>query len=304
MANETACESCNKHSTPTTQQPISLATGNTYIDHTDVSLPGRGGGITVTRTWNSLPPPSQPGYLIGMFGANWRSTYEEQVFVGTDHYMKYARGDGSFWSLGYSSGSPDGAVEKYRVVAPAFVSSTSSGDSGGGAELAHDSTTSANTPWTFTFGDGEKRLFDSTTGYLTTIIDRNGNTTTINRDSIGRITSVSAPGGRSITFTYGDATNPRQATSVDDGCTTCAGGSTIATYQYIHDGSARLQKVTYADGSSENFQYNDPHANTFISAVVDGAGKVLEAHTYDANGRGTSGSQAQGVNGVTLAYPQ
>src|SRR5262249_39739582 len=36
--------------------PISLATGDTYIEQSDVSIPGLGGGLTLGRTWNSIWP--------------------------------------------------------------------------------------------------------------------------------------------------------------------------------------------------------------------------------------------------------
>src|SRR5262245_14127929 len=42
------CPSC---SSPSATKPISLSTGNTFIKETDISLPGLGGGLTLTRTW-------------------------------------------------------------------------------------------------------------------------------------------------------------------------------------------------------------------------------------------------------------
>jgi hypothetical protein len=80
-------------------QPINLTNGNTYIQQTDVQIPGIGGGLVLARTWNSIWPSSQSGLVSGLFGPNWRSTYEERVFVGTDGTLKYARADGSFWSF-------------------------------------------------------------------------------------------------------------------------------------------------------------------------------------------------------------
>jgi len=77
-------------STCTAGQPINLASGNTFIQQTDVRIPGLGHGLTLTRTWNSI---SQLGALP-MFGPNWISTYEEQVFPGSDGTMKYARATG------------------------------------------------------------------------------------------------------------------------------------------------------------------------------------------------------------------
>jgi len=92
---------CKKNAPPNEgQKPISFATGNTYIEENDVSLPGLGGGLSLSRRWNSIWPAKELASSIGMFGPNWRSTYEERVFMGGDNWVKYSRGDGTYWSFG------------------------------------------------------------------------------------------------------------------------------------------------------------------------------------------------------------
>src|SRR5437879_4490896 len=54
--------------------PISLATGNTFIEETDLRIPGLSNGLTLSRTWNSQWPSSQMASQVGLFGPNWRST--------------------------------------------------------------------------------------------------------------------------------------------------------------------------------------------------------------------------------------
>ena len=147
-AQSETCPTC-----PSATKPISLATGNTFIQEVDVRIAGLGGGLNLTRTWNSLWPATQAAMSIGLFGPNWRSTYEERVFLGSDSYIKYARGDGSFWSFG--AGGPG-----WALAAPANASAT---------------LVQGNTSWMLTFQNGEKRQFNLTTGLLTAIIDRNGN---------------------------------------------------------------------------------------------------------------------------------
>ena len=72
------CSTCNNGSgnggIPTATQPINLTNGNTYVQESDVRLPGLGGGLTLQRTWNSMWPAILSGFQTGMFGPNWRST--------------------------------------------------------------------------------------------------------------------------------------------------------------------------------------------------------------------------------------
>lgn len=248
--------------------PISLASGDTYIEENDVRLPGLGGGLTLDRMWNSLWPPTQTAYQIGLFGPNWRSTYEERVFVGADHYIKYGRADGSFWSFGFG---PNGG---YNVAAPANVTAT----------LVEGSTN-----WTLTFQNGEQRLFDNTTGHLTAIIDRNGNTTTLSYDSLGRLVTVTDPASRQLSFNYGASIY--LVTSV-----TSSFGVTVS---YSYDSQGRLSQVTEPDGSTLNFQYD---SNSFIAGVLDSQGNILESHSYDSSGHGLTSSRANGVEAVTVSY--
>ena len=80
---ENNCPHCN-----TAGSPISLATGNTYIEQTDVRVPGLSNGLVLLRTWISQWPSTQTASQVGLFGPNWRSTFEERVFIGADHYIK------------------------------------------------------------------------------------------------------------------------------------------------------------------------------------------------------------------------
>lgn len=239
-----------------------------------MGIPGLGGGLKLTRTWNSIWPTGESAYQIGLFGPNWKSNFEERVFVGSDHYLKYARGDGSLWSFGFTGYSPQDYPE-YAEAAPANESITLVV----GASY-----------WTMTFEDGEQRLFDNNTGKLTEIIDRNGNTTTLSYDSLGRLATVTDPASRHLYFSYGSGTSLVSSVTTDFGEST----------SYSYDPSGRLSQVTEPDGSTLSFQYD---SNSNISAVLDSNGKVLESYTYDSSGRALGGSRANGVEAVTISYP-
>jgi YD repeat-containing protein len=255
--------------------PINLANGNTYIKESDISIPGLGGGLSLSRIWNSQLPPMQNSYPF-IFGSGWRSNYEERlIFVSGDAYVKYLRASGSVWSLApVSLGSPS----VYKVAAPASDTTTT--------------ITNGTPSWTLTVKSGEKRLFDSTTGALMSIIDRNGNTTVLTYDSSNRLTTVTDAASRHLYFHYSNG-----ASTFVNSVTSDVGLSTA----YAYDGQGRLTQFTKPDNTSVSFEYN---AQSLITAVKDYDNKILESHTYDAVGRGLTSSRANSVDSVTVTYPQ
>jgi YD repeat-containing protein len=268
------CISCNQGKTPQAS-PIDLATGNTFITESDLSVPGLGGGLSLSRTWNSLLPERQNSYPF-MFGTGWRSTYEERlIFVSGDGYVKYLRADGSVWSFAPIS---LGTTSVYKAAAPADDTTTT--------------ITNGSPSWTLTTKSGEKRLFDSTTGALVSIVDRNDNATVLSYDSANRLTTVTDAAARHLYFHYPDSSSTLVSSVTFD-----VGLSTAYTY----DSQGRLTQFTKPDNTSISFEYN---AQSLITAVKDYENKILESHTYDAVGRGLTSSRAGGVGTVTVSYPQ
>jgi YD repeat-containing protein len=62
-----------------------------------------------------------------------------------------------------------------------------------------------------------------------------------------------------------------------------------------------LAQVTKPDQTTVSFTYN---SQSLITAVTDSQGKTLESHTYDSLKRGLTSSRANGVDAVTISYPQ
>jgi YD repeat-containing protein len=240
----------------------------------------------LTRTWNSKWPhfvryssgPATQYFPPGRFGQNWWSTYEERVFMGDDGSLKYSREDGSIWSFGY-----DDTSAKWQVLAPA---------NGGLTIIAGASY------WTVSFKNGEQRRFSNSSGSLTSIIDRNGNTTLLSYDDLNRLVTVTDPASRHLTFSYNNSSHPYQVTGVSSDV-----GIALA---YVYDDQERLISVTRPDNTVVTLEYNDQssiNGQSLITAVRDSSGKILESHTYDALGRGLTSSRAGGVDAVTVTYP-
>lgn len=259
-------------------QPINLATGNTFISETDLTLPGLGGGLELTRTWNSIVPFG--AQTIGMFGQNWISTFEEQVFIGSDNLVKYSDSSGDLWTFGLTSvwGGPNNA-STYSLVAPR----------NGGASLSYDGNY-----LTITLKNGEKRVFSVALGQLLSISDRNGNTTQLSYNSSNRLTTVTDPASRHLYFNYGPGSNLVASVTSDFGV------SLSYTYSGLY-----LVQVTRPDNTFITFDYSAlPGMGYLITAVKDQNGKILESHTYDTANRGLSSQRANGVDSLSIDYLQ
>jgi YD repeat-containing protein len=277
---------CSKHAANTCPwcagQPISFATGNTFIGEQDIRIPGLGNGLTLVRTWNSTLRSSLSS--VGLFGPNWRSTYEERIYIDDDNTVAYARGDGSVWnfvagtSQSFTPTPPANVLGTFRPVAPANVTA---------------SLFQAAAAWTLIFQNGEQRVFDGTSGNLLSIADRNGNTTQLTYDASYRLITVTDPTYRHLYFSYASP-----VTYLVTGVTSDVGLS----LSYSYDGQGRLIQYTKPDKTTVSFQYNDPNP-MLITAVLDANGKILESHTYDSRGRGLTSSRAGGVEAVTITYP-
>lgn len=256
---------------PNGGSPINFATGNLQIVENDLRVPGLSGGLSLSRTWNSVWPQSGSSFHLGLFGPNWRSTYEERVFLAGNGYVTYSRGNGDFWTFAWGSGT------NYLLAAPASIDATLSWSSN-------------YTQWTLTFQNGEQRIFNYSSGWLTAIVDRNGNTTQLSYDALNRLTTVTDPAGRHIYFSY-----PSNTSYLVTSVTTDVGIS----LSYTYDSQGRLTQVTEPDLTTLNFSYD---SNSNVTSVIDSAGKILESHTYDTLGRGVTSSRANGVEAVTVSY--
>lgn len=260
------CKDCSA------SNPIDLLTGDTWIEETDVKIPGLSRGLTLTRTWNSIFPSGAPN-RIGMFGRNWTSTYEERMFrqpsTNYQTYYWYARADGTLWAWSTQWG---------YVLAP---------------ENAHASLgLDINQNYLITFHDGEQRVFSFSSGSLIAIIDRNGNTTSLSYDATNRLTTVTDPAGRHLYFNY-----PNNSSYLVSSVTSDVG----LTATYTYDAQSRLTQVTENDGSFVTFTYD---ANSNITTVKDSLGNLIESHTYDSENRGLTGSRGSaGAEAVTVSYP-
>lgn len=131
-------------------------------------------------------------------------------------------------------------------------------------------------------------------GYLSTVTDARGNTTTYQYNTDGLLTGITYPEGNSVAVGYDTAgrvtsqTSGTKALSFEyngtSGGTIVKNGSTgaaIATYS--HDNLYRAAQVKFPDSTSILPQYNSGNQLNLQQSVTDRNGKPT-SYTYDANG--------------------
>ncbi len=269
----------NAPAPPECANPIDLSTGNTYITQTDIRLPGLGGGLTLTRRWNSIPSTVYAS-ASHVFGLNWQSTYEDRlVFQTSDNFLTEEDGGDGESAFSLQSFGPNTYLQVAPANRPATI--TTKMDSAG-VNIAN---------WTLVSPDGETRVYDPVTGALLSITDRNGNATQLTYDTSNRLVTVTDPASRHLNFTY---------VSPSSGLVSTVSSDVGISLSYAYDSNGRLIKVTKPDNTTVSFTYDGQNN---ITAVLDNEGKVLESHTYDATGRGKTSTRANGVDSVTVTYP-
>ena len=118
--------------------------------------------------------------------------------------------------------------------------------------------------------------------------DRNGNPATITRDVQGRVTTLTEPAGRQLTFSYSGT--GLQISQVADPI-----GRTV---RYSYDGAGRLSSVTDAAGGVTSYIYDPSHR---LLTITDPRGITFLRNEYDSAGR--VGRQTQADGGVwSFAY--
>lgn len=249
--------------------PVNTTNGNMWLQERDFTLPGSvGESIDIYRTYNSILHDRS-----GLFGSGWSTQYDESIqFFSDERMLRVNMPDGKAVYFGRATNS-----EPFRSVSP---------DVHGQIAANQDGT------YILTFKDGRSHKFDSG-GTLLWQKDRNGNQTTLNRDTNGFLSSVTDSFGRTISLNKNTSNGKVSSIAYNS--------QTIATYNYI-SGTDRLQSVTYQDGSKYQFTYETVNGKTYLTTVKDALNNVLEDHDYDSEGRASTSLKDGGVESYTLDY--
>ena len=186
--------------------------------------------------------------LASVFGAGWGFAGLEEIVMNPNGSALVVRGDGTEVAIG----APKSGSNTFQSR-PGDYSKTEKMGDGSFQRIYPDQT---------------KYMFSSV-GKLETVRDRNSLETNFFYDSEGRINRVVDTTGKSTSFFYAGSYVSR---IVDP-----------ANREVLleHDGTGNLTRVTYADGTSTQMQYNSMH---LMTSLVDPKGSRYE-FVYDNNGK-------------------
>ena len=230
--------------------PVDAPTGNFWHGFTDLSVPGRGIPLDLTRTYNS-----GAANIDGSFGYGWSFPYAMSLTFPDTEHVTVNQENGSQVTF---TKEPEGAY-----AAPPRVTAT----------LVHNS----DGTWTFVRRHRDSFTFDST-GRLTKEADLNGNTTSLAYNGGGELETVTDPAGRKLKFAY----TGTHITSVADPL-----GRTV---RYSYDAAGDLTDVTDVAGGDTHFTYDAEHRMLTMRTPdqapgVTGSTGATVANVYDSEGR-------------------
>jgi len=250
--------------------PVNLATGNKYQKELDY----RGNGpfpLEVSRVYNSYN---------GLWNFNYDRSITTVHISSTDVVALILRPDGNVYKI--HGNSVDGWVMPSNVPAK--------------LEQLTDAS-SQPTGWRHTTPDDHIEVYD-VSGFLVSVT-RRGLTQALSYDSLGRLSTVAGPFGRTLSYTYNAANQVETITDPDGN-----------VYAYIPDANTNLAQVTYPDQTPANltdnptrtYLYEDvnfPHA---LTGIVDENGNRFATWAYDAQGRAILSEHALGADHVGIVY--
>jgi len=238
--------------------PVNLASGDYIFSHTDLSIPGRGAPLGFSRHYHSGSGASR------QLGAGWTHSY--------DIYLTF---DSSLVTVYYPQGHATEFVLSGDIYVPRPGIFDTLVDNGDG---------------TYALTTQQQVHFDfDSSGNLTSIEDRNGNTTNLSYAG-GLLTFVTDPGGRSLTLTY-DASN--RIIKVEDSLPS----PDTRTVEFTYGASDDLVQVQSVGGGTTSYAYDGSHQMT---SLTDANSHIAVENIYDSAGRVVE--QEDAVNAVTCIY--
>jgi RHS repeat-associated protein len=242
--------------------PVDTAAGSFGESFVDLAISGRGPQAVWARSYSSVMAADD-----GPLGFGWHTGYGAHLVI-----------DGASGNI---------TVSQENGAEVAFTNTT-----GVLAALPRvQATLAKNGDGSYTFvRQASQTLKFTTAGVLTSIGDRNGETTTLAYAG-GKLATITEPGGRALTVTY----TGTHITKVSD--------PQSHSVSYTYDAAGNLASVTGPDGAVTTFGYDGAHHLTSILDPAQQSAPIKHPLTmvYDAQGRVTSQADPLG-RATTFVY--
>lgn len=274
--------------TRTAGDPVDTSTGYFSDSFTDLTIPGRGVPLSVTRSYaGGVADPTGPNSTLahdGPFGYGWTFNYNMSATTDSSGNVTIGQEDGSQVPFTVSGTT-------YTPSAPRFDATL----------------TKAGSSYTFTRRGQLVYTFDVTTGRLTaatTLVGAHANPayqTTFTYDGSGHLSKVTEPAGRYFTFTWTGS----HITAVTD--------STGRQVSYAYETNGDLTDVYgVATTRTPTLQSNDRFTYTYVAGKhlvasmrtpqnYGGASSAKTSMTYDSSDRVLTQTDPVG-NQTTFTY--
>lgn len=262
---------------------MSLLAGLHLVDTPLAYTPPVGRPIDITFTYNQRESDQPASFNYSNVGAkwtfNWLSYIQDDPSSPGNRVLRYVAGGGGRTYTGYNSSTKAFTPETDNAAVLVQMSAN---------PIAYE----------LRFTDGSKDVFSQPDGaatyprrvFLTSRVDVQGNTVSLNYDDQRRLTVVVDAIGQQTTFVYGDARNPLLITAVVDPF----GRNT----QLAYDSVDRLVSITDAIGMVSSFDYESA-SSTFVSALTTAYGTTRFAHTQGVGNWSELSIQATDPDGNT-----
>ena len=252
--------------------PVDVSSGIVNYTSTDLQIVGSRGSLAINRYYRTLAAYKGP-FGIGT-AHNYSYTLNTYPYVQGQGIIVLVTPDGNQFTM---SQTPDGTFANATIPALRGAVLTAAGTSG---------------PYTLRWVNGTQYQFTVFTNlgareaFLTSIIDLNGNTTTLalNPGQPQQILTITDPVGRALNLTY-DGSN--RITQITDPL-----GRQV-NYTYNNQGS--LATFTDANGGITNYAYD---AANYLISITDPRGVVTEQNTYNEGFDGRVIQQVEADGGV------
>jgi RHS repeat-associated protein len=240
-------------------KPVDLSTGAKIESMTDVSIVGPRGSLTLTRIFSSdLNSTMNP--VVSRFGRGTKDNFDIRLrglfgLGGTGRIVFPQERIGRLFS--YQRTDPNGA---HVFTTTATI-----------AQLGDEIRQLTDGTFEYRFATGDVLRFDSQLR-LIAMVDRNANTTTLTYSG-QRLTTVTDPVGRSLTFEYDN-----------DGFVERVNDSFGRRWLYSYSSSALGRQVASVTDPMDNVVRYTYVAGPMVS-ITDGRGHIIKSFDYDPEGR-------------------